>query len=111
MKNVEQELQEALARVEAPAGFAERTMARIAEQRPARFRSVWYGAVAAALALLLAFGVVERTQRERRRRAEITERQVVFALALAVDKFDQISARLQKSAPELRVKEKQRNDL
>ena len=107
MRSAEEQLRSALAPVAPPEGFAERTMKRIAEQRPQPSRSFWYGALAAALALLLAFGIAERTQRQRRARAESTEKQVVFALALAMEKFDRINARLQKSAPELRIQEKQ----
>jgi hypothetical protein len=106
---LEEELRKALRRQEAPDGFTGRLMAKLPEKRrePSRF---WYAAVAAVLAIALLFAGLRFTGMEQRRREEQvhareTERQVVFALALAMQKFEHVNARLQKAAPKVRVEE------
>jgi hypothetical protein len=100
---IEDELRRALKTVDPPEGFADRVMARIPERRPRPAQRLWYGAIAAGLALLLALGGFEHNKKQQQTRAEQTGRQVIFALALVADKLDRVNERLQKSAPDLKA--------
>lgn len=97
----DEQLRQALARVEPPEGFTDRVLAKV-PRHPMRHRLL-YGAIAAGLAVLAAFGTVEHNRSETRRRAQNTERQIVFALALAADKLDQVNARLRHSASHVQI--------
>ncbi len=99
--NFEDQLRQALCHVEPPEGFAERVLAKVNRGRSER--RIWYGSIAAGLALMLSLGGLALDQREQRRRAELTERQVVFALSLAADKVNHVNTRLQRSAPHLEI--------
>ena len=103
---IEEQLREALRRVEPSQGFAERVVTRLPEPQSRSFQRFWFAAVAACVALLLVFTIVHQNRRERMVQAHETERQVVFAIALAVEKLDHVNARLQKSAPEVRIEDK-----
>jgi hypothetical protein len=103
---VEEELRRALNRAEPPDGFADRVMARIPERQRAGSQGWWYAVLAALLALLTVF-TTQRISEQRRERAHETERQVVFALALAAEKLDHVNEKLQSSAPDLRIHVKQ----
>jgi hypothetical protein len=105
---LEEHLRKALGRQEAPDGFADRVLAKLQEQR--RGRSMfWYSAVAAMVAIALLFAGMQQRHREQQSHARETERQVVFALALAMQKFEHVNTRLQRSAPRVRVEEKRGN--
>lgn len=100
-------LRKALERKAAPEGFAERVAERLHGRE--RAQPLWYSAVAAAIALLLVFaGMAQRWERERA--AQKTEQQVVFAIALAMEKFDHVNQRLQKTAPRVEVERKAQGD-
>lgn len=105
---LEEHLRKALRRQETPEGFAERVLAAVPVQRHGRSRA-WYSAVAAAVVIALLFGGME-WRREQQAHARETEREVVFALALAMQKFEHVNARLQQSAAKVKVDEK-RGDL
>lgn len=101
----ERDLRKALARVDPPAGFAERVMADLpASGGRSRY---WFGAVAAGLALLFTLGGVEQNRREHRMQAEEAQRQMVFGLSLAAEKLDHVlnhvNVRLQRSAPDVTI--------
>ena len=66
----------------------------------------WYAGIAAALVIALLFAGVRQQREQQGRRARDTERQVVFALALAIRKFEHVNARLQQAAPTVRVGDK-----
>lgn len=95
------ELRKALERRDAPAGFAERVLSNLPDRRQSR-HPAWYLAVAAVLATVMVFAGAQHRQHERVR-ANQTERQVVFAIALAMEKFEHVNARLQQSAPKVKV--------
>jgi hypothetical protein len=101
---LEEHLRKALSRQETPEGFAERILAAVPDQRHGGFR-FWYAAVAAVVLIALLFGGME-WRREQRVHARETERQVVFALALAMQKFEHVNTRLQQSAAKVKVDEK-----
>src|SRR4051794_23072274 len=99
-----EQLHKALSRQEAPEGFAERVLAAVSGQRHGGSR-FWYAAAAAVVVIALLFGGMEWRQK-RRVHARETERQVVFALALAMQKFEHVNTQLQQSAAKVRVDEK-----
>ncbi|HEX4772642.1 MAG TPA: hypothetical protein VH351_17550 [Bryobacteraceae bacterium] len=99
-----EQLRKALSRQEAPEGFAERVLAAVPGQGQRRSK-LWYPAIAASVAIALLFGGMEWRQ-EQRVHARETERQVVFALALAMQKFEHVNSRLQQSAAKVKVDEK-----
>jgi hypothetical protein len=101
---LEEHLRKALSRQETPEGFAERILAAVPGRRHGQSR-FWYAAVAAVVVIALLFGGME-WRREQRVHARETERQVVFALALAMQKFEHVNARLQQSAAKVKVDEK-----
>ena len=84
----ERELGEQLTAREAPEGFADRVMARVAErdagrQRRWRFRQpVWQWAAVSALAAVVALGVGVQHEREQRREGEEARAQVMLALRI-----------------------------
>lgn len=96
MKPLEEELKSALARQEAPAGFAGRVMARVAAE-PARrptglasfFRYPRLRWAATAALVFVTFAGVEAVRRhEEHMKAEAARRQVMFALHLAANKLN-----------------------
>jgi hypothetical protein len=101
---LEEQLRKALRRQEAPDGFADRLMAKLPPTRRESSR-FWYAAVAAVLAIALLFTGMQQRRRQQQVHARETERQVVFALALAMQKFEHVNERLQKAAPKVRVEE------
>ncbi|MGA7886418.1 MAG: hypothetical protein WCA44_11805 [Acidobacteriaceae bacterium] len=84
----ERELREQLTAREAPEGFADRVMARVAvrdkvQERRRWFRQpVWQWAAATALAAVVAVGVGLQHQREQRREGEEARAQVLLALQI-----------------------------
>jgi hypothetical protein len=103
---LESELRKALARGGPPEGFAERVIESIPRRNKER-RTMWYAAIAAVLALALVFsGVEQRHRNEQRQRAQRTEQQVVFAIALAMRHFEHVNTELQKSAPTVKIEGK-----
>jgi len=104
---LDEALRHALQRKAAPEGFAERLNERLVRRQ--RSRPVWYSALAAAIALLVVFaGMAQRWERERA--AQRTEQQVVFAIALAMEKFDHVNQRLERTAPQVQVDRKERGN-
>lgn len=91
--NFERELREALRRPEPPAGFAERVMARVADEAPAapRRREMSHAARAAAAAVLV-IGITAAGwggyRAEQRRRAEDAAEQAVTALRIVTEKIN-----------------------
>jgi uncharacterized protein HemX len=104
MKRLEEELGKALERVEPPAGFAQRVMARAAasEQTKSRTEWTWLGfvhtrglrwAVAGALCLALgAGGVLYRLEQQRRARGEEAKQQLMLALRITADELQTAQA-------------------
>ncbi len=99
---LENELREALARIQPPEGFADRVVARLPERRR---RPRFYLPVAAAAALVLVFFArFEQTRFQTKRAAEV-QQEVAFAFRLTAEKLAVIDQHLKKSAPELQIKE------
>lgn len=103
---LDEELSRALARTEAPDGFAERVLARATRERRT---AGWMGAVrnwfrvpaagwaaAAALAVLLAAGTVYHVRRENelRARGEEARAQLMLALRIAGKKLNYAQAKV-----------------
>jgi G3E family GTPase len=105
-ERIEEELKRALNRTEPPEGFADRVMARVPERQTTVAIRWWYAAVAAIVALIMVL-TTQQIEQRRQRQARETERQVVFALALVAEKLDHVNAKLQNSAPDVRVQQKQ----
>ncbi len=84
----ERELREQLTARDAPDGFADRVMARIAERDGTRERRRWFRqpmwqwATATAMAAVVALGVGVQYQREQRREGEEARAQVMLALRI-----------------------------
>lgn len=104
MKRLEEELRKAFARVEPPAGFAERVMARVAaaERMKKRSRWAWLGffqtsglrwAATVALCLALAAGgVLVRREQQRRAQGERAKEQLMLALRITSSKLQMAQA-------------------
>jgi hypothetical protein len=105
-ERIEQELKRALNRAEPPDGFVDRVMARIPDRTTTMGVRWWYAAVAAIVALIMVL-TTQQVEQRRQRQARETERQVVFALALVAEKLDHVNSKLQNSAPDVRVQQKQ----
>lgn len=84
----ERELREQLTAREAPEGFADRVMARVAVREKVRERRrwfrqpVWQWAAVTALAAVVAAGVGLQHEREQRREGEEARAQVMLALRI-----------------------------
>ncbi len=84
----EREVREQLTARDAPEGFADRVMARVAERHEARQRRrwfrqpVWGWAAATALAAVVAIGAGLQHQRDQRRQGEEARAQVMLALRI-----------------------------
>lgn len=84
----EREVREQLTAREAPDGFADRVMARVAARDAARARGrwfrqpVWQWAAATALAAVVAVGVGAQHEREQQREGEEARAQVMLALRI-----------------------------
>ncbi|HZU24469.1 MAG TPA: hypothetical protein VFA04_03050 [Bryobacteraceae bacterium] len=110
MREVEQELKRALARVDAPEGFAERVLARTVAQ-PRRAQA-WYmrcAGIAAMIALAFA-GMLGYQRHVRQERAEQAQK-LVFALHLTAAKLASIDHRLRDSSSTVHIGEHAREDL
>ena len=101
---LEQELKEALKRVPAPDGFADRVMERVgAEQQrlrvmPFRVAPVWQAAIAAVVLISLSLGGVGLWQRQQeRRKAEIVQRQFEVAMRVTGKTLDDVGARVSRA--------------
>lgn len=107
MNRFEDELSEALRRKEAPAGFAERVIARAAAPAPRRW--AWFRApgfrwaVAAACCLILLAGLEMHRQREVRARGEAAKTQLMLAVRIAGSKLQFAQVKV-KEAGEHRVR-------
>lgn len=84
----ERDLREQLTARDAPEGFADRLMARVALEHGARGRMrwltlpVWRWAAATALVAVVAAGVGVQHEREQRRQGEAARAQVMLALRI-----------------------------
>lgn len=98
MKNLEENLRQALGRVEPPAGFADRVLVRVArEQNPRRTRSnFWLSlfgmgglrwAAASALCVLVAASGALYERDVQRRRGEAAKEQLMVALRITGSKL------------------------
>jgi hypothetical protein len=104
MKRLEEELGKAFKRVEPPAGFAERVMARAAAAGRTRARTEWTwlgfvhtrglrSAVAAALCLALGTGgILYRLEQQRRARGEEAKQQLMLALRITASELQTAQA-------------------
>ena len=101
IRSFDEQLKHALARVDPPDGFAERVLQRAFRKRTNR--KMGYSMAAAGLTVLFACGGIEVNRLEQHRRAEIAERQAIYALSLTAKKVNQINVRLQKSARTLEI--------
>ena len=107
------ELRRELSRMEAPAGFTDRVMKRIPATMPQARRpwAIWIPALAAGLALIVTPLEIERERHERMLKAEKTQQQLVYALQLTAEKINHVNARLQRSAPEVRISLREQESL
>jgi hypothetical protein len=104
MKRLEEELGKAFERVDPPAGFAERVMARVAtgERTQARTKWMWLGffpsnglrwAATGALCLALAAGgILVRREQQRRAQGERAKEQLMLALRITSSKLQMAQA-------------------
>lgn len=101
----EQELKEGLGRVQAPEGFADRVMGRIARKErlrirmmPQRVSYVWQMAVAAMVLITVLFGVGEMAhRREERQKAELVQRQFDVAMRVTGKTLSGVGERISKA--------------
>jgi len=107
MRELEEELREALARIEPPGGFAERVLARTHPRVSARPWYARYGAVAAMIAVTCGLAVVGYQRHVDQERA----RKLVFALNLTAAKLASIQQRLKTAAPVVRIAQPQGEEL
>ncbi len=103
--DIELELRKALQRVPAPEGFAERVMDRLPGDSGWEW---WRMAVAAILVCALVLGGLQyrAKRREQEQAALRTQKEVVFAFALAAEKLQKVNYRLQHAGPELNVQKR-----
>jgi hypothetical protein len=99
---LEQELKLALRHVDAPAGFAERTMARVQPAgaprgklltMPARLR-VWSGSAIAAALVVGVFAGQQVHERRERQKAELAQQQFETAMRITDQTLDQVRLQL-----------------
>ncbi len=102
MKELEDELRDALRRVDPPPGFAERVIARAGAAAPARVP--WFRvpglrwAAAAACCLFLFAGLEVRRQQQIRLEGEAARVQLVQALRIAGGKLELVRDRINRHA-------------
>jgi hypothetical protein len=102
---LEQELKEALQRVPAPEGFADRVMERVAAKErqrmrvmPFRVAPVWQAAIAAMVLITVLLGGASFWQRQQeRRKAEIVQRQFEVAMRVTGKTLDEVGARVSRA--------------
>ena len=89
MNRLEDTLRQALRREEAPDGFAERVLARVASPVAKPGPWVWLRwAVAASLPLVLLLALQYNTERRRRAEGELAKAQMLTALRITADKLE-----------------------
>ena len=98
-EQIEHELRRALRHVPAPDGFTDRVLGRLPDQHNGTLSPWWYLAAAAAVIVALLVGGVYHTREQRERQARRTERQVVFAFALAAEKLQHVNVNLERVRP------------
>ena len=107
MNYSEEELKSALRRQEAPAGFAERVLARVAKEtatEPAPRRNPWltffmqplvrWASAAALAAALIAGGIHYRNLQRERAQGEAAKQQLMLALRIAGTKLQLAKAKV-----------------
>ena len=101
----EQQLTQAMRRVDPPEGFAERVLARAKTQQvsptnllvmPARVR-VWAGGAIAAVLAIGAFVGQQVHVRQERHKAEVAQQQFETALRITDETLDQVRLQLQEA--------------
>ena len=110
-EKLERELKKALRRVDPPAGFAERVLARAAKEKdraPVRIRFPWFGMIglrwAATCALCVAVAVSAMVyQHDRQEKGERAKAQLMLALQITSSKLQIASENIRQiSSPEQR---------
>lgn len=104
MNQIEAELKKALRREEAPPDFAERVLARVAEQHSAGTSNPWWSiftqpivrwaAITATAACLVLGGVHYRNVERKRAQGEAAKQQLMLALRIAGSKLQLAKARV-----------------
>ena len=106
MTNVDDEIKQALRRVDPPAGFAERVLQRVTAGgastarsggvpvRLVRAKTMFRWAAAAALALTVTGGAWYRAELRRQAQGEEAKRQVLLSLRLASSKLQFVQAKV-----------------
>ncbi len=103
----EDNLRESLKRTEPPAGFSDRVMAKL-PVRSSRQPPVSVYAVLAASLVVLLFGANVYQQHQQQRQAEKAGRELMFALRFTAEKLAIVQARLERTAPDVVIREKER---
>jgi lysophospholipase L1-like esterase len=102
MSEWDQQLREALRRVEPPPGLAERILANLppVPQRQSKRRPLVFLAMAAALIILFLGALIHhrRMEQQQQQRAQEARRELVFALRVTAAKLAVVQSRLQRSA-------------
>lgn len=102
---LERELTQALRHVDAPEGFAERTMARVQASGPTRGKlltmparvRVWGGGAIAAALVVGVFAGQQVHERHERQKAELAEQQFETAMRITDQTLDQVRLQLQQA--------------
>lgn len=101
MDDLERQLQQALARQDAPPWFEEKVL-RAAARQPERRSTAWFGraypmrwATAALATLLLSGGIVWQHEREQRIAGEAAKAQLQLALRITSGKLQKIEKRIE----------------
>ncbi|MBY0505148.1 MAG: hypothetical protein K2X03_14645 [Bryobacteraceae bacterium] len=100
MQDLEAQLRLMLRRQDAPAGLAERIVARAEGRRRVGVSTRWL-AIAAAVLVMAGIGWQYRQERERRLQAEQTAQQLEFALRLVAERLTKVERQVR--GPETRV--------
>lgn len=112
MKRLEEELGKAFERVEPPAGFAEKVMARVDAAEHTKSRTVWtwlgffqvpafrWAATGALCLALTAGGLSLRREQVRRERGEHAKEQLMLALRIAGSKLQVAQASVREISDE-----------
>jgi len=92
MNQLERDLRESLRRKEAPAGFADRVLARTSRHEAPRTSWVWLAA--AALVLLMIGGVTFVQEQRRQAEGERAKQQLIAGLRITGSKLSEVQSRL-----------------
>jgi hypothetical protein len=104
MNRLDKELRNVVRRDDPPEGFAERVIARAAEEKPRIWMSIFAArglrwAMTGAVCLMLAFAGIEyRQARQERARGEAAKERLMLALRIAGNKLQYAQAKIQPTA-------------